>query len=1072
MKAIAIAFVLTSTSASLGQPSPVPGHHIRFDLSSGLLDAPGIPIAGRDNVLVWEQEILVPGAQWIQLSLEGTILSGDVAARTGSTVVITSLLDGDQQQFHAESLEEWQYWSGYFNGDSALVQLFAHPGTSFSRVNVSLAHVGDPLSVVPPFQPETICGPENRTAYNDPRVARLVANQPGGGICFGTAWMIGSNSLSNEFLTAGHNYVNPMPPCLPPTASFVHFNVPRSFNGGLTTVPPIAFQFAIQQTTSLQATNPGTSIGNDAAHFLANANTPGTTTTNLPPRIVQGNVVVPLLGTSPNVASPPQNLTVTGYGATIGVNPASNLPPRNNFLGKTDTGPYVSRVLSPATGGAAGTNGIMLSYQVDTTGGNSGSPIILATGTNAGSAIGIHTNGGCANPVATPSNSGTGIDWPTLQGFIANPMGTQITHNASSELFLSTMLISNANAGPSAVGDSIYFDLTTGPNPIRVNGFWLNVGSSATPTPPATSAGDDYFTFNVFLTNPAQTNTHVGNETNQNQWTLAAVGGGMPNPTNSPLSTALGLPGFTWGGLTPTPAGTNNNPPATQGPFTIPAYTQVGVAISFVPNNAVLLPANTVNVRHAYTTGTGTGGNQTHTVSNASGQTALTLVAGSTTTTPFGGTLTNNVVVNGGPAFTILPLLASPCITTLFDTTTAATTLPKGGVVFFDVTPAIGRTITVTGFELNTSAPVGQSVDIAVYKTPTGYVGKEMNESAWTLRAEGNGTSAGPGVPTNFVLDQFFDLAAGTQVGMAVRLTYSNIGSTNGLVVTPGTGSNLNYMDNNLMVMAGATTTEKFAGTLTPSRVPNGTMCYAVNVTSAASKVLPDPVPWPNPRVQAELTNNATGVPFDQHADLFTTGSKKFKATGAIVWGVYRGTGIAPVGGQAIDLTVFGHSIATGFPGLEVGTRNVAGITPQPIGLIQSGNTPPRPMYQFDIPFTAPMILDADTPYWLSPLGKSANTNFSWQQSQDAGGHARKTSTAGAWVADGGEMAFAVCGEECSRANCAADCNEDCQINIMDYVCFGDAYASADPYADMDGNGVFTIFDYIEYGNLYVAGCP
>ncbi|MCA9278058.1 MAG: hypothetical protein H6815_04630 [Phycisphaeraceae bacterium] len=55
---------------------------------------------------------------------------------------------------------------------------------------------------------------------------------------------------------------------------------------------------------------------------------------------------------------------------------------------------------------------------------------------------------------------------------------------------------------------------------------------------------------------------------------------------------------------------------------------------------------------------------------------------------------------------------------------------------------------------------------------------------------------------------------------------------------------------------------------------------------------------------------------------------------------------------------------------------------------------------------------------------------------------------------------------------CTADCDCNAVLNIFDYICFGNEYASSTQYADCDGNGNLNIFDYICFGNAYAAGCP
>ncbi|MCA9277745.1 MAG: hypothetical protein H6815_03055 [Phycisphaeraceae bacterium] len=56
--------------------------------------------------------------------------------------------------------------------------------------------------------------------------------------------------------------------------------------------------------------------------------------------------------------------------------------------------------------------------------------------------------------------------------------------------------------------------------------------------------------------------------------------------------------------------------------------------------------------------------------------------------------------------------------------------------------------------------------------------------------------------------------------------------------------------------------------------------------------------------------------------------------------------------------------------------------------------------------------------------------------------------------------------------HCYADCDGNGMVNVFDYVCFGNAFASQQQYADCDGDSLFTVFDYICFGNAYATGCP
>jgi hypothetical protein len=58
---------------------------------------------------------------------------------------------------------------------------------------------------------------------------------------------------------------------------------------------------------------------------------------------------------------------------------------------------------------------------------------------------------------------------------------------------------------------------------------------------------------------------------------------------------------------------------------------------------------------------------------------------------------------------------------------------------------------------------------------------------------------------------------------------------------------------------------------------------------------------------------------------------------------------------------------------------------------------------------------------------------------------------------------------------CPADCDASGAMDVFDFLCFQDAFATGDPYADFDvssGRGVLDIFDFLAFQDEFVAGCP
>ena len=356
--ALLVAFSFAAPPVA-AQTEELPRQRFQYPVVTGRL------FAGRQEVLT-DFVVEVTGARWVQLQFGDLELGGDPLDPERARIRITSVRDGAVQHLDAVTARQWGKKSAYFNGDTVLVELLAGPRAGGARVQLESveAGIGGAIGL-------SICGPtDDRTPTDDPRSARLM---PVG--C--TGWIF--DDCFRMFLTAGH--------CASSNMQVVQFNVPPSSGGGSVNHPPPSQQYAID-TSSIQ-TQGGAGVGQDWAYFGAFPNTE----TGLTPWQAQGDFF--------ELATPPTQsgttMRITGYGTASGV---------LNQVQQTSTGPLDSL------------NGTTLAYVSDTTGGNSGSPVILH---GTGQAVGIHTHGGCSS--SGGSNKGTSILLSALQQALNTPKG-------------------------------------------------------------------------------------------------------------------------------------------------------------------------------------------------------------------------------------------------------------------------------------------------------------------------------------------------------------------------------------------------------------------------------------------------------------------------------------------------------------------------------------------------------------------------------------------------------------------------------------------------------------------------
>ncbi|MCA8951248.1 MAG: hypothetical protein KDE27_17205 [Planctomycetes bacterium] len=365
---IAATAVLTAPLLAQIAPDRSEVHPLAID-SGFVANTNPAPAVRALPLAVWSTVVTVPNSTSLRLHYSGVLLAGSrTPGRDGSFLKITSLLDGAFQTQHLVHVGQWQETSAYFNGDSVLVEIWAQPGTGDNRLMI------DRVSAEPDTGTDSLCNAtDNRVLSNDPRVGR---NFPMG--C--TSWLI--DDCSHCLLTAGH--------CAG-ALSVIQFNVPSSTMAGAIVHPPPQDQYmfdpaSVQRSIAAVA-------GDDWAYFGVYANS----TTNLTPYEANGGQSYVL---TPAPTSTTQSIRVTGFGTT-----SPPIPATWNQVQTTHAGPFDA---------LAGTE---VRYEVDTTSGNSGSPVVL-DGTDQ--AIAIHTHGGCDT---LGWNSGTDTNHQDLQNALANPKG-------------------------------------------------------------------------------------------------------------------------------------------------------------------------------------------------------------------------------------------------------------------------------------------------------------------------------------------------------------------------------------------------------------------------------------------------------------------------------------------------------------------------------------------------------------------------------------------------------------------------------------------------------------------------
>jgi hypothetical protein len=415
------------TGIGFSQMADIPYHIEPYSLESGYYNGTGE--SGASAELAFSGSITVPDAPWLSISFSKAYLG------EGSYLIIRSLYDDHWQKLDEVSIKQWNYFSAFFNGGELEVNLYVAPEDKHISFSIEELIVGDHAD----DGLESICGTtDDRELSNQQATGRLLNVG-----C--TGWIIPNGKI----VSAGH--------CLSNAGSVnvLQFNVPPSLPNGTIQHPGPEDQYSAD-VASRVFVNGG--VGNDWGVFEVFPNS----VTNLMPIQAQGTYwpLIQDLG--------PDSIRITGYGVASGV---------RNQVQQTHVGPNW------------GSSGTTMRYRTDTTGGNSGSPVIDEA---TGRAVGVHTHGGCTSTGG--NNSGTSFFstafWAAVDqgagGCPVEPASDPIPAHASVDVSINLAQLSWTN-GIGAVTNELYF----GTNPGSLN----LVQSGTLATSWAITGGPlDYFT--------------------------------------------------------------------------------------------------------------------------------------------------------------------------------------------------------------------------------------------------------------------------------------------------------------------------------------------------------------------------------------------------------------------------------------------------------------------------------------------------------------------------------------------------------------------------------------------------
>ena len=354
--------------------------------------------------MVFEHTVRVSGAPWVRLVFR------DAHLGRGSYLSLFAPRDNGYQQLDAVSFGQWSKNSAIFNGDTVIVQLHAAPGDRDVAFELAWIVAGKPDVAAPSF--ETICGlVDNRVATVDNRRRATVLR-----------WLYRVPRHQRRVrdrrplrgLRPDGTPANPCAPLLPDgvldLAGVVEFNVPASQANGTPVMANPNDQYPINlASVTWRFDGACQGLGKDWAVFGVQPNA----TTGLMPHEAYG---LPFRVSDFN---PPFANVIQVTGLRDG-QPAGGHDGRQQRC-ERDAADAFRRDAGHEHGNVAAD--IFHEYTADTTGGNSGSPIIWQA---VGIVVGVHANGGCT--AIGGANSGTALSVSAFYNALDNFPGANVRY--------------------------------------------------------------------------------------------------------------------------------------------------------------------------------------------------------------------------------------------------------------------------------------------------------------------------------------------------------------------------------------------------------------------------------------------------------------------------------------------------------------------------------------------------------------------------------------------------------------------------------------------------------------------